>query len=255
MEARVLPLSEEQIEHFYREGYVLAESLVPAPVVDAIMQAARDRAREGDRWQPTIFLHDEPHKDAQLHQALWTRPVFEAATQLLGAPARIYYGMLAIVPAHGGNGLPWHQDNQYSHILGGALNIFIALCDISPDMATLWVSPRSHRLGVQPSKTNDTTAPGHREAVVEPANPTQLPPLKAGDACIFDRCTMHRSLQNTSDKHRYAYAAQYQSDHARMAETGLRDEKRMRAEDLSHEFPSIIRTPADQVVTDKRMHI
>lgn len=229
-------LTEDQIAHYYREGYVLVPGLVTPDMIDSVMVAARGRVREGDKWQPTIFDHDNPGKDAGIHRLLWDTRVMGAAADLLGTPPRVYYGMLAIVPAQGGNGLPWHQDNQYSHILGGALNVFIALSEITPDMATLWVGPRTHRLGVQPAKQNETTAPGHRESLYEPEDPIQLPTLNPGDTCIFDRSTLHRSLVNTTDRHRYAYAAQFQAEHARMADSGARDPKRMLASELAAQY-------------------
>lgn len=227
-----MPLTEEDLQHYYREGYVVARGLVPSTTIEAVMREARPRARDGNAWQATIFVHAEPEKDAPLHRLLWEPSVVDAATAILGSPARVYYGMLAIVPAREGHGLPWHQDNQYTHILGGALNAFIALCDIEPDMANLWVAPRSHLSGVRPSKANETTAAGHRETIVSPDNGMCLPALKAGDACIFDRCTLHRSLKNESDRPRFAYAAQYMADHAREATTGMRNATRMRAIDL-----------------------
>ncbi len=225
-------LKNEQIAHFYREGYVLLQGLIPTEAIDAVMKEASSRVRPGDQWQPTIFDHDNPSQDTTIHQLLWHPNTIAAAQDLLGSTPRVYYGMLAVVAAGGGNGLPWHQDNQYSHILGGAINVFIALSRITPDMATLWIGPQTHRLGRIESKVNTTTAPGHRESLYEPPNPVQLPTLEPGDACIFDRYTLHRSLQNTTDRNRFAYAAQYQADHARMADTGELDPKRMRAVDL-----------------------
>ncbi|MCE9589501.1 MAG: phytanoyl-CoA dioxygenase family protein [Planctomycetes bacterium] len=235
-----MPLTEEDIQHFYREGYVLVPGLVPRASTDAMMREARARVRDGDTWQAVCFEHDKPEKDAPLHRLLWEPSVVAAASALLGSPARVYFGMLAIVTAHGGHGLPWHQDNQYSHILGGALNTFIALADIEQNMANLWVAPRSHLAGARPSKANETTAKGHRESLETPENGICLPPLKAGDACIFDRCTLHRSLKNESDRPRFAYAAQYQADLAREALTGRRDPKRMRATDLGDQVRSIV---------------
>ena len=41
------------------------------------------------------------------------------------------------------------------------------------------------------------------------------------------------SYRNHTDEPRFAYAAQYQSDHAREAATGRKDPKRMRARDLA----------------------
>jgi hypothetical protein len=50
---------------------------------------------------------------------------------------------------------------------------------------------------------------------------------------IFDRYTLHRSGQNWTTTPRYAYACQFQSDHARLASTGEREPRRMRAQDLA----------------------
>ena len=82
--------------------------------------------------------------------------VYGAAAQLLGTEARVYYAFMAVVPGGGGLGLPWvrpptkpahagagprewgfavraqHADNMYTHLPGGALNIFIALETLPP---------------------------------------------------------------------------------------------------------------------------
>ena len=73
---------------------------------------------------------------------------------------------------------------MYTHLLGGALNIFIALEPIPPEKGVLWVSPRSHLKGIWPNKENETTAVGHREAVCPPsgAGAVRLGALQPGDA-------------------------------------------------------------------------
>lgn len=227
-----MKLTEEQIEHFYREGYVVVSELVSAEAIRKVLAAA-PKPREGaETWQATALNFETPDAEAPIHRLLVEPDVIEAVETIFGASARAYYGMLAIVPARGGNGLPWHQDNQYSHIHGGALNTFIALSEITPEKANLWVAPRSHRSGTQPSRANTTTAPGHREALIEPENALLLPALQPGDACIFDRNTLHRSLQNETDEDRYAYAAQYTSRNARYSETGLIPPHRMLVSEL-----------------------
>lgn len=233
-----MALTEEQLEHFYREGYVVVPGLVPRDAVDKVLDAAPKEATDGGRWTARVFDHFDTAKDAVLHQLLVQPGIVEAASQIFGNAPRIWYGMLAVVPARGGNGLPWHQDNQYTRILGGALNTFVALSPITPENAGLWVAPRSHWHGTQLSKTNASTAPGHREAVVEPEGGIPLPAMSPGDVCIFDRNTYHRSLTNATDRHRFAYAAQYLAENARMAETGKRDDARvgpaMRATELAN---------------------
>lgn len=229
------PLTEAQVAQYYREGYLVVPGLVPSETIDRMLAAAPG-AGEGSGWTATAFRHEQPDEDAALHQLLVEPHVVAAVEQIFEAPARVFYGMLAIVPAHGGTGLPWHQDNQYGQVLNGALNTFIALCDITPDKAILWVSPRSHLRGVQPSQDSLLYGKGHREAAVEPDNGIPLPPMKKGDACIFDRSTYHRSLQNETDQPRFAYAAQYIADYARMADTGEKSANQMRAADLRRQW-------------------
>lgn len=225
-------LTEEQIEHFFREGYVIVPGLVPPEDAEAVLAAGWDRVGESERWQATTFNHDAPETDPAIHRLLAHPRVVEAAAQYLGSAPRVWYGMLAVVRAHGGDGLPWHQDNQYTHLLGGAMNIFIALTPVREESAGLWIAPRSHWMGTQPSRRNEDTAPGHREALVTPDGGFPLPPMAPGDACLFDRCTYHRSGKNSTDEHRFAYAAQYQAENTRPALTGKRDPKRLLATDL-----------------------
>lgn len=229
-------LTEEQVEHYYREGYVIAPGLVPEKSLDVVMQIAPSCLSDSGQWQAKMFQHASPDEDAKLHRLLVEPSVLEAVAQILGTPPRVFYGMLAIVAPNGGYGLPWHQDNQHTHILGGALNTFVALRDITPEMGGLWIVPRSHLEGRLPYTHNRTTAAGYRETAVEPEGGIPLPPMQAGDACIFDRYTLHRSIQNLTDKPRYAYAAQYQSAHARLADTGKTDPLRMLASDLQERW-------------------
>ena len=214
----IIMLTDPQVASFFREGFLVCPSLAAAETIRAVRErggafvASLENPREGEdgRWTPSVFDHVDPAKDAALHALLKDDAVCAAATQLLGSPARVYYGMLAVVPPNGGHGLPWHQDNMYSHILGGALNCFVALETITPDKATLWVAPRSHLEGVRPNRHNTTTAEGHREALVPPdeSDGVQMPTLHAGDVVIFDRYCLHRSGQNNTGTPRFAYAAQ-----------------------------------------------
>ncbi len=207
------PLNEDQITEFYREGYIVVRQLVPHGVIDSVVEQAKKVPTNPDgSWTPKCFDFAKPLEDAALHRCLVEENIIAAVEQIFDTKARAYYGMLAVVKAKGGKGLPWHQDNQYDQVLGRALNTFVALCDITPDKGILWVAPRTHLLGTQPSKAAEH---GHREAEVEPEGGMPLSGLKKGDVCIFHRDTYHRSLKNDTDEDRYAYAAQYVEENAR----------------------------------------
>jgi ectoine hydroxylase-related dioxygenase (phytanoyl-CoA dioxygenase family) len=230
-----MALSDEQIEAYYREGFILLEKVARPEVIDAALAASDKTPRAGGGWDAELFVHDIPLQDATIHQLLVEPGVVDAVAQLFESPVRVWFGMLAVVPAESGTGLPWHQDNMYTPVSGRAANAFIALCDITPDNAGLWVAPRSHRRGILPNHPSEKFG-GHREADTEPENPLQLPPMQKGDACIFDRHMLHRSIENVTSEHRYAYAAQYIEDNARMFETGKKDPLRMRVSDLRETF-------------------
>jgi hypothetical protein len=230
------PLTEDQIEEYFREGFIVVESLIDPKKIDRIMEEATKVPIDvRGIWTPKAFDHDNPKEDAKLHQLLVDEMLVGAATQIFDAPVRVDFGMLAIVSANGGKGLPWHQDGMYGAIQGRALNSFTALCDVTPDKAILWVAPRTHLSGVQAS-TN--AAHGHHEGK-EPANGRPLPFLKKGSVCIFDRNTMHHSKSNTTSEHRYAYAAQYREDKARDP-NGKKDPRKMLTSDLAQTWKGLL---------------
>jgi len=234
------PLSEEQIAFYYREGYLVVPGLVPLETVTQAREAFTAPI-EGERWTPGIFDYNQPEAADPLQHRILVEPnVIAAVEQIFEAPARVYYGMTAVVPANGGNGLPWHQDNQYGQMIPAALNTFVALCEITPDKAILWVAPKSHLLGTQPSKEAGGIYGGHRTGLVEPENGMPLPTVQPGDVCIFDRNTYHRSLRNETNEHRYAYAAQYCAEYSRRATTGQKDETRRPVRELQERWKDVL---------------
>ncbi len=217
-----MTLSPEEISHYHREGYVLVRGLVSAEVCAEVRKRAIERGAPGPgitHWTPLIFDHRQPDEDPALHRILADPSVIAAIEQLLGSDAKVYYGMAAMVPPNGGRGLPWHQDNQYQHVLHHALNTFIAVSDITTPQCTLWVAPRSHLSGVVANE-NAADFNGHKRCTQEPVGGMPLPDLKAGDACIFNRNTIHRSLTNQTPNLRVAYAAQYVEAAGVVADTG-----------------------------------
>lgn len=210
MEKRIL--NEEQITFYKKEGYLLLEQLVSHKAIDRALEGApKYTSMDGDvkgLWKSEPWDFYDHLKNAEIHQLLLEKSVANVAETLLEEKIVIHYGMMAVVPAGGGKGLPWHQDNMYTRITGKALNIFIALCDISPEKANLWIAPKSHLNGTLPSR--DAKEFGeHKQLLGDIGEHFCLPALKKGDACVFNRNTLHRSLKNETDEDRYAYAAQY----------------------------------------------
>jgi len=221
-----LALSSHHIEHFFREGYVIVPRLVGDATVEQVRKRAMRRVeRENLYWQAQVFERANPLlNDPHLHQIFWHRDVVEVVEQLFECQARAYYGMVAIIAPRGGCGLPWHQDNMYTPFVGLSVNTFVALTPMTQQSGQLWIAPRSHHRGTLPSHfAGEAYEFGHLTIDEQPQGAIQLPDMQPGDAVIFDRNTLHRSVRNDTDSPSLAYAAQYVADHARLAETGCKD--------------------------------
>lgn len=126
-----MALTENQLAEYTRDGYIVLPGLVPHATIDEVLAAGGALRKDGG-WTAEALDFERPDDKADIHRILVEPFVVDAVEAIFGQPSKVYYGMLALVPAHGGNGLPWHQDNQYSHVLPQALNTFVALCDITP---------------------------------------------------------------------------------------------------------------------------
>ncbi|MDD9272150.1 phytanoyl-CoA dioxygenase family protein [Paenibacillus sp. GCM10023248] len=212
-------LTQEMIEQFYREGYFYARGFLNQAAVEAINRENAAFANEGGtgEWKSRSIIDIAKEQEVYPETtAFLTNPaIVSVLEQILGDQVKLWMGMYAVV-APQGNGLEWHQDNQYTHILGHMLNGFVALDEITQDNAGLWLAPGSHLLGRLP---NMNTEPGHRRAS-EPENGAPCLPLAPGDAVFFHRETLHHSKKNHTDKPRRAYAFQAAAANCRYAQTG-----------------------------------
>lgn len=212
-------LTEELVEQFYREGYFYAPGFLAPETVEAINREneAFAYAPSDGKWRSKAIIRIEEERGDYPHTtAFLTDPaIVSVFERILCNPVKLWMGMYAVV-APGGNGLEWHQDNQYTHILGHMLNGFIALDFIDQSNAGLWLAPGSHLLGRQP---NLNEGEGHKRAA-EPENGAPCLPMAPGDAVFFHRETLHHSKKNNTDKPRRAYAFQVASANCRYAKTG-----------------------------------
>lgn len=213
-------LTEEMIEQFYTEGYFYAPGFVDQHTVAAMNAeyAPEVANNEGKQWKAIDFTHFHKHAAALPVTAgmLSDSTMIETFERVLGDKVRLWIGMYAVVGPYG-QGLAWHQDNMYTHILGHMLNGFIALDRISEENAGLWIAPRSHLSGRQPNL--NVASDEHRRAET-PANGMPCRSMEPGDAVIFHRETLHASKTNTTNKNRRAYAFQVASAACRFAKTG-----------------------------------
>ena len=210
--AALYTISETDVQAFYREGYFVARNFLSPQSVERINASYEEQIKtlEGKtNWNALPFS-----KEAQAELA--QERIKQCMENVLGGPTQLWLGMFAVVMP-GGRGLQWHQDNQYTHILGHMCNAFVALDRITTENAGLWIAPRSHLLGRLPNLNKEGEQ--HKRAP-EPDNAMPAPDMEAGDALIFHREFLHHSKENKTDRPRRAFAFQVSNRNCRFAKTG-----------------------------------
>ncbi|TCC60992.1 phytanoyl-CoA dioxygenase family protein [Kribbella pittospori] len=227
---RFTEVTDELIESFQRDGFVVLDQALPPDQVAALHTAAEDLCRgdlgevEGgpstepgeDVLRKYLCIH-QPHKvsDAAL-AALHAPRVVTALTALIGPNVKAMQSML-FIKSEGKPGQAWHQDEFFIPTRDRSLTaVWIALDDATVENGCLWVLPGSHRRGViYPDREQDDL---RFDCTVElfdfpysddDAVPVEVP---AGAAVIFNGYLLHRSLPNTSRRGlRRALANHYMS--------------------------------------------
>lgn len=217
---RIAPitLDEKEVRFYRQEGYLYLPGLLdPASAAAAcaqtleIVRVSRELAGPGavgKDGKPLKLVQSCQYLAGSVLDGLINSPRLQAiATALLGGEALLYMPFTAVKSAGGGGRFAFHQDNQYTRFVDGlgGINIWFALCDMTPENGCLQMCPRSHLRGTLES---DAEPDGHRRTKIEPQDFLPLR-MRAGDAVAFSRLTVHGSGENRTDRPRVAYAVQF----------------------------------------------
>lgn len=238
-------LSNQQIQHFQDEGYLVVERLFTdaelQPVIDEIStdldQRCRAAVAEGKlsrTYEEYGFEHRLAHvnrENKEIAKSMWamhvvlpsffwlmTNPkLLDVAEQFCGPEliASSVYRLRPKVPSHSWSPVPWHQDSGYFEPycdLGMIITVWVPLVDATEERGCLWVMPRMHQRGVFVHKPDDAKF----YLVIPDAEfggeqrPVPVPVPKGGVLLLTNR-TPHASFENKTDVVRWSMDLRYQS--------------------------------------------
>ena len=237
-------LSQEQIDSFRREGYLVLPELFSdedlQPPIDDINRAIDEKCAElvaagvlSQTYSDYGFerrLAEVSRETDQLALSLWngimhgpgffaliTNPkLLDVAESLCGEEliSSSVYRLRPKIPHYDYGAVPWHQDSGYfepycDHAL--VLTVWIPLVDTNEENGCLWVFPRVHTGGVVKHQ------PSGEKAYLEickgelPAVDPICCPVPKGGALLLTNRTPHASFENRSDIVRWSMDLRYQS--------------------------------------------
>ena len=219
-------LSDEQVEHYRRYGYVSGIRVLEPYQIEQLrreLEAFFDPAHCGRELWYEYHTNESPDPDQVLfhalgawrigpglHDILWHRAWTVPASQLLEGPVRFWHDQLFCKPPQEGGVVAWHQDYSYwtrtrpmAH-----LTCWIGLDDATEENGCLEYIPGSHQWELLPI----TGLAGDMDAIRQVLNDDQWEQLqhpvkielKAGEASFHHPLLIHGSRCNRSQRPRRA---------------------------------------------------
>jgi len=216
-------LDEKEIGFYRREGYLYLPGLLKPEIAEAARREALEivgiehgieanLGRRKDGAALKLVQSGQYLRGSVLDGIINSHNLQRIASALLGGEALVYLPFTAVKSGGGGGRFSFHQDNQYTRFTDGLLgiNIWFALCDMTPENGCLQMCPRSHLRGTLEAESE---ADGHRRMKVDPQEflPVRM---RAGDAVAFSRLTVHGSGENHTEAPRVGYAVQFYREDA-----------------------------------------
>jgi len=221
------PLSQQQLERFERDGFLLLEAFLDAEEVALLMSAAQQDAalaenaygvEDASGRQTRLASWNHPSEDV-FGALSRSRRVVDSMEQLLGGEVYHYHSKLMLKEPRVGGAWEWHQDYGYWY-QNGCLLPDMASCMVALDPATrengcLQVLRGSQRLGrLEHGRAGKQTgADPERVAVALQRFELVHVELDPGSAILFHSNLLHASGPNLSERPRWSIICCYNAAH------------------------------------------
>ncbi len=235
--AAVEVLSDEQVETFWREGFVLLPEAVLAEDLAALQQTVVDWVEESRRhtgpWgttmdgrprfdvepghsadQPALRRVASPQEVCVAHlRVMRDSPLVDAAAQLVGPNLAVNNVKLNTKQPGAGTKVGFHQDFAYeAHSNDDMLAVLLFLDEVTPENGPPEMVPGSH-IGPIHDHWHDGVFTGTiSDEVLGDLAPPVLCHGPAGTACLMHTRLVHGSAPNLSDQPRTLSIFSYRSE-------------------------------------------
>ncbi|MGA2565081.1 MAG: phytanoyl-CoA dioxygenase family protein [Steroidobacteraceae bacterium] len=226
------PLSSEQVEEFFRQGFLVVRTpRIPMSQIawcrNLLMRMfERDTgrnegrnvdlaAREGGKDGPSPQIFRPSLYARELSEWPFRKTGLAIAKQLLGPEATLAADNAVFKPSGNGGPTPWHQDEAYNNpqFYERQVTIWIALYDTTIENGAMGFIPRSHNLGILRHRLYGGSRVANSIECESGFNPTDavMCPIPAGAMTIHHGRTLHGASGNSSTSPRLGYILNYKT--------------------------------------------
>ncbi len=235
-------LAPGEVKFFRDYGFLVIPGLINEETAVAMHGEIMDIMRQIGLGMDKLKQTGEYLANQYLDRHVSSQNLRNIAVQLLGGEVT-RYAQFTAVKGVGGGRFHFHQDNQYIHFDGPAVNIWMALTPMSPENGCLQMVPRSHLNGTL-EFINSGDGDTHRKVDFEPEDFLPIR-LRLGDCVAFTRLTVHGSGANTLAEPRVGYAVQFHRDDVNWFNDETKEWKSLKR------FPTWHTTPVAKITIPK----
>jgi ectoine hydroxylase-related dioxygenase (phytanoyl-CoA dioxygenase family) len=229
-------LNQEQIEKFWRDGYLVAENAVSGEQLSGLQEnihqwVEESRAHDTPFGEPTVdgrprFDMGEEHCaerpalrrvnnpseiSAHYKDVMCNSSMVDMVADLIGANVKYHHCKINLKLPGSHTVVGYHQDFSYTpHTNDDIVTALLMLDDVNEENGCLMVVPGSHR-GPQYSLFDGATFTGFLDRQEERALKSQEVAVTgmAGDVCLMHTRLVHGSAPNGSDRPRGLFICVY----------------------------------------------
>lgn len=221
-------LTNEQIDFFNREGYLIVENLLSAEEVAyyrGLYEDFLDNKIDASRYRSDLGGHvtnDGSIKKERITQIMVPSRVVPELTEqplhvkalsvakaLMGDDMDLDFDMLIDKAPHTNTPTPWHQDCSYWISMPDtrAVSCWVALDDAVKENGCMWYVPHSHTLPMRVHRPAGKGG-GALECDADESEGIAVE-IKPGTAVLHHGRTLHYSRGNSTDMRRRAFITNY----------------------------------------------
>ena len=198
-------LTEQEINQYKTDGYVVPDYRVPSEILDSIDAKTDSFIAKNPQFRDNCSAL--LRQDISFANFCFAPGILDMASQLIGPDIALWNMSLFGKPANDGKATPWHQDGEYWPIRPLATcSVWVAVDESSEENGCLEVIPGSHRdkslREHQHNPSADLTL--HEELLDTEFDSKQAQKilLERGQISMHDVFLMHGSKPNRSNKRR-----------------------------------------------------
>jgi ectoine hydroxylase-related dioxygenase (phytanoyl-CoA dioxygenase family) len=226
-----LSLSDEEIDQYRNEGFVVVERLFDAADlarVDATIRQMTEQALAGGDFSKVLELEPQPVDGKRVPRRIFNpydqHETFRALAQdprlldkiesLIGGDFNLQHSKLNMKPVKVGSPVEWHQDMAYfPHTNDDLVTTLVYLDDATEENGCLQVLPRHHTHYFNHAGPDGRFAGMITENLADFGKPRSLP-APAGSVIFMHCITPHASLPNLSSHPRRTLIYEYRANDA-----------------------------------------